>query len=450
MDKRFLLLAVVALAIVIIISSLVWLPHPSSSNNSYSTPVESNPIPLKNYATNFVAENGKVFVVDRDGYLFCFDSQTEQLLWNVSVTGHPTYYEWYHPIVYNLQAFQGLIITGLLGGTAKAFNESSGVPVFQTGFPPQYSDIDVRFMPQITVAFGVLVVSTSLNTDGFNASTGDLVWSRSDVGGPYMWYPIGDNIFFCTNTFTAINAVNGVELWNFNGSGPLASFFSEPQPVQYNNNCLLWNDKNALMTQSDVFSPRTFLSFVDSARGNVLWRINIHTNMYQPTVANGTVYVGASDGYIYAINLANGYLRWKEFVDYQHLSGNSSADSQQTSVAPDGSQVLFDNGRLFYNVALNSSQSGYNGSVICLNADTGSRIWSMSLQGNNTVNSPTSLSLNNGTLYATQQGDLYLINENQGKIELKRSFDNYILPPIIANDSVYVAADLNIYAFRTK
>ncbi|HLN88873.1 MAG TPA: PQQ-binding-like beta-propeller repeat protein, partial [Candidatus Binatia bacterium] len=352
---------------------------------------------------------------------------------------------------------QGHLYIGVRGGTAKSLDEDTGSTIFETDYPVHYNDIDTRSAPSITVAFGVLLVSTSESTNAYDADSGAFIWSNS-IGGPLFWgynypqfyVPFGNSSIFCTPSETSINVKNGQELWQIKDAQNIPLVFSGPPPVFSGDRGILWNNRNPQSIKNFFITSPTSIVCFNSTSGGILWGFSIGAQTYQPTITNDSVYVGSQDGNLYAFNLTNGNLEWKEFVDYQHLSGNFSEATKQTSVALDGSQPIFDNGRIFYNAALNSSQSGYNGSVVCLNAEKGEKLWSLPLYGNNTTSSPTSLTLYNGTLYATQKGDLYLINEYKGIIELKRSFDHYILTPIVSNNAVFVAADLNIYPYKTK
>ncbi|MBN1232125.1 MAG: PQQ-binding-like beta-propeller repeat protein [Candidatus Coatesbacteria bacterium] len=54
------------------------------------------------------------------------------------------------------------------------------------------------------------------------------------------------------------------------------------------------------------------IGFLFSAPGDLIWRYQTGSGVHSsPCVANGVVYVGSDDSYLYAINSSAGTLKWR-------------------------------------------------------------------------------------------------------------------------------------------
>jgi outer membrane protein assembly factor BamB len=98
-----------------------------------------------------------------------------------------------------------------------------------------------------------------------------------------------------------------------------------------------------------------------------IWRFPTGKSVWaQPIVVNGTVYVGSSDGYEYALDATNGTLLWKTFlgVDHNDLTCGGSGPGV-TSTA------TFSGHRLYV--------SGGNSEFYALNATTGRIVWDLAI-----------------------------------------------------------------------
>jgi outer membrane protein assembly factor BamB len=85
-----------------------------------------------------------------------------------------------------------------------------------------------------------------------------------------------------------------------------------------------------------------------------------------PTVYNGVVYIGARNGYFYAVNEATGNVRWSRFVGYvTHKTCSAAGFTSTATVAPDpttGKPTVY--------------VYGANGYLYAMDAATGVDVWS--------------------------------------------------------------------------
>ena len=147
-----------------------------------------------------------------------------------------------------------------------------------------------------------------------------------------------------------------------------------------------------------------------------------------PSVANGMVYVGSDDGYLYALNAGSGALIWKYYTGLSVLDAPVVSDGRvyAFSYIPDGG-------------------------VVALNAKTGEVIWQENFQGTGygsalTLYKDVLYTASSSRVFALDTGTGYEIWESQDDVGVD---DNSI--PAVANGLVYVGSNNgNLYALNAS
>jgi eukaryotic-like serine/threonine-protein kinase len=141
-----------------------------------------------------------------------------------------------------------------------------------------------------------------------------------------------------------------------------------------------------------------------------------------PAVANGVVYVGSNDHYVYALNAKTGTKLWS----YVTFTGVYSSPAVANGVVYVGSD---------------------DHNVYALNAKTGAKLWSYAT-GRAVESSPA---VANGVVYVgTNDSYVYALNAKTGT-KLWRYQAFLVSSPAVANGVVYVGSlNNNVYAFGLK
>jgi outer membrane protein assembly factor BamB len=134
-------------------------------------------------------------------------------------------------------------------------------------------------------------------------SLGAPVWASPVVHGGVVYVPVSDG------KFHAVRAADGVELWTWTGPHPL---YGEP-----------------LVTETALYfvDDRCDLVALSRTQGALLWRLPLHDETFAPRPAGdptfnhrtatpvtdnrGTLYVGSTDGGLYAVRLSSGKAIWR-------------------------------------------------------------------------------------------------------------------------------------------
>jgi len=436
--KRTALAIILAILITVIaIPIATWLVHDQISElQNAQLPIwQSN---LEHFATDFAVANQKIFVADGWGNVYCFDAESGKSLWNASVGAYtaagPT-----------ITTYGGKVYVGSRGSVVNKLDEDTGKLElsFQAPVSTSYGE---KSAPEFLVADGRVFASQN-GMAVYNATTGELFWESSYSGitlGNASGSASESSFVFISHT-SRINPNNGDALWSVKGDA------SDPAVV-FEGQVILWNYNPA--GSSDA--GQAFLC-VDASSGAKLWDYDVGAHIFQPAVSNGLVLFGAEDGCFYAVNLANGTLNWQTPVDDQKLIAtfNGYTQEQQALIHMRASSVQVDpqSQRVFWSVIVSyNGQDVYNGTIWSLDLSNGNRIWTLPVSNNALIDTVygnfVSMSLSNGTLYVTEHSDLYFIDEYTGKIKLRQNFDHYVLPPVVANDKVLVAADLHLTAYE--
>ncbi len=175
---------------------------------------------------------------------------------------------------------------------------------------------------------------------------------------------------------------------------------------------------------------RTGTSTSTASNGNLLWRFNTGDKIRSsPAVANGVVYQGANDGYIYALNASTGLVIW------QYAASSSGVESSPAVV---GDVVYV--GYLW---------DGYNGYVIALNATTGALIWRFAT--NSGIESSPAV-LNGVVFIGSFYGYIYALNATNGILiwSYLTGGSTYSSPAIVDGVLYQGACDGNVYALNAE
>jgi outer membrane protein assembly factor BamB len=156
------------------------------------------------------------------------------------------------------------------------------------------------------------------------------------------------------------------------------------------------------------------------------------------------------------VNLSDGTLKWKTLVDNQLIieTYNGYTEEQKSLIYLADSLVYVDlqHQRVFWSVIVSDNGQGvYNGTVWALDLSTGDSVWVLPVSNNALIYTEyrnfVGMTLSKYTLYVTEHSDIYFIDENTGDVKLRQNFEHYVLPAIVSNDKVFVAADLYLRAY---
>jgi outer membrane protein assembly factor BamB len=403
--------------------------------------------------------DGKIFTGSFENIQYALDAKTGKTLWTTNTKG---------PMVFTGAYADGLYFKGGSDdNTMYAFNASTGKIVWT--YTP---DTNGYFVTGCAVAYGMVY---EMNKDGylyaFNMYTGDLVWKYKGPNDSLMWPgmpTVADGKIYLTtgesaqyngpagtSEFSCINAYTGQQIWKLSDMEALPP--RESAIVAYGTLYIIPGDVttsvdtisgNEYATDQQVLAIKdvspdgiptkistnwkqwrsdpthSSTSSVGPASLNVAWKFETAGSVISsPSVSDDIVYVGSTDGYIYALGAWGGNLIWKFKTE-----------------APVESSVAVANGYVY--------TGGDDGYVYCLNPCTGAQVWKMFVNGNqeftfgNLVlkSSPTVV---DKTVYiGSLDGYLYALDADSGNIKWKTQAQGPIeSSPAVAEGGVYFTAE---------
>ncbi len=114
------------------------------------------------------------------------------------------------------------------------------------------------------------------------------------------------------------------------------------------------------------------ISCLNAVTGQEVWTYFTEGPVrFAPTVADGKVYAGSDDGYVYCLNAGDGSLAWKERVGAEDMIWGNE---HMISVWPVRSSVLVDNGQVYWSAGMFPQEGMY---LCCRNAADGSGGWTV-------------------------------------------------------------------------
>jgi outer membrane protein assembly factor BamB len=264
---------------------------------------------------NFAAatyDSGRIFTLNGAGILQAFSAKKGSLLWTTQITSQ---YSFSSPPT----ALHGMVYTGAAGsgGTVYAFNESNGSQVWTQSV--QNGDDS---SPTVT-SKGVYVSYACNQAYDFTPKTGNLIWHYS---GP------------CEGGGGATTALYNNQLYtrDFNGdlilkasNGNLAGTYSATQPPAF-------SGKMGYFLNGSTLSAETL------SNHSVVWTFSGDGALVTAPIVDGSyVYIGSSQGNLYALDASTGSQAWSTKVGApmgQSEFASLSAGGQVVAV-PAGNQL---------------------------------------------------------------------------------------------------------------
>lgn len=242
-----------------------------------------------NFWSALCYENGRVFVLTRDGRLAAFDGATGSVIWSRPLPGQFSFTS--PPTV-----FQGVVYVGGSGngGTAYAVSADTGnvlwsVPLANAG----------SSSPAVTTE-GVYLSYYCVNVYKLNPSDGSQIWRNYVAcGNGSGWVPVLYNGW----VYARSPGSNTDWIYNSQTGGLVGAFISKSAPAFSGNMGFFLN------------GPRTFGSYGTleghDVNRNLIWSFTGDGALQSGLlVVNDYVYVGSNTGKLFAVEAATGHQVW--------------------------------------------------------------------------------------------------------------------------------------------
>ncbi len=252
----------------------------------------------------------------------------------------------------------------------------------------------------------------------FDRKTGNLIWQKKIDGGveagavtdgKYVYFGANGNYFY------SLDLVNGKERWKFSAR---AAIFSKPK--LYNGVIYFLSGDNKLYDLNAETGEKLWhYSRIDTANINV-------RGGSTPAAYGNRVYVGFSDGYLLALNRADGGVVWERQI-------NTSIRFRDVDASP-----VIDEKRIYI--------SGYDDSLYALSLEDGQIIWKIKEGGYTSV-----LIDGSRIFYSTSNGKLLCIDKASGKVQWQYKFNDSVgTKPASLKELLVVGESNGSLLFLTK
>ena len=389
---------------------------------------------------------GAVYARSEDGMLHAVNAVTGEGLWQqhtsaASVSASPAFAD-------------GIVYTG--GFALHAFDAASGERLWR--YLIESREEEMVYLPAYSpaVADGIVYAGSD---DGhlyaIDASTKALLWLYDGIQ-PTEAAPIAAEgaVYVQSETghLYALDAFTGGLLWRYETGGVYGGPRADGGVVY------------AAANDGKVYGMVTSSPLAAAApaqereAGDLLWRYRADRDLLSPPAAsNGTLYAGANDGYLYAIDALTGALAWRYKTGVLVSEPPTAADGAVYSRRTDGMLYAMDarSGELRWEYQAGESAKtsptvnegvvftgSDDGSVHALDASTGSLIWRYRTE--EAVHYPPMAS--NDAVYVVSWGEdavytIYALDMFTGGLLWRYNMRNQIseMQTAVVNDVVYVA-----------
>jgi len=234
-----------------------------------------------------IAEDGTIYVCSFDGFLHALNADgTLKWKYEALFMGETSYIR-YAPAI----GTDGTIYFSGIAGTVYAVNPD-GTEKWVTDITVGESEAAPAIAPD-----GTIIVTTSMGeVQALNPTDGSVIWNKSDFGNTsgYSSPAIDANgtIFLPLGNLRAISS-DGIELWQAEASGGNSSVAIGADGTIYNG-------------ASDTYLYAT------NPDGTLKWKFKTDNEIWgSPVIGfDGVIYIYSTDSYLYAVN-PDGTLKWK-------------------------------------------------------------------------------------------------------------------------------------------
>lgn len=263
------------------------------------------------------------------------------------------------------------------------------------------------------ISNGILYIgSANGNLYALNATDGIKLWNYSTGGSVDSSPAVGNGIVYVGSLgggFYALNATNGEKIWSFT------------------NNLVYYSSPTIVGGEVYFAGSNTVYAF-NAESGLMLWNNSISSSYWainsSPAVADGVVFIGSGDHNLYALNATDGKQLWVYQTDLWVESSPTVANG--IVYVPSNDQNLY-----------------------ALNATNGHKVWSY----NDilcTVYDGASVPLANGAVYVLSgsNGAIKALNAETGVLLWSSSTTDCEPFPIVVGDVLYIGGINNLFAFN--
>lgn len=256
---------------------------------------------------------------------------------------------------------------------------------------------------------------------------GDRLWLDKSAGFSFTVPVIADGKLFVNAIDENLSFVNTLDLLTgavLGGYSP--DIFSLPTSgVAVAGNLIICGGQDGYLYALDITTSKSSLRWKAETGAARMVKENGAAKYYVnalPTIVDGVVYAGSTDGNLYAIDLAKGAKRW---------------------TFPTKGQIIHSSSALSNGVVYVGSEDH---NLYAIDAQSGSKLWSYTT-GNSLISSPT---VANGTVYVGS-GDraVYALDARTGALmHTYRTAGHIIAQPVVDGGMLYAADGLGyVYAF---
>ncbi|MDI6827971.1 MAG: PQQ-binding-like beta-propeller repeat protein, partial [Armatimonadota bacterium] len=272
---------------------------------------------------------GRVFAISVAGYLYALDAQTGKLLWKQGLKAENERWEISSPVV-----FEDVVYAG---GTTylAAFKIDDGARLWEAELGGQDWWPSCPLTP--IISNNQVIITSRIGAFCIDQKTGQKIWELD--GGFRGCSAVDDYIYAVRNgLLVAINPINGKIVWE--GTEKLGDSASAPA---VSGETVVIGDADGKIC---AFSSRD---------GKLLWVFQTGTSIStlqpykrggsdvnsSPAISGDTVYIGASDGNLYALSIKTGEKLWSHNIGVPIASSPAISGNAVYIGAYDGNVYAF-------------------------------------------------------------------------------------------------------------